>query len=390
MAKIAILCDSNPLSKPRPARLIEMLSLDHQLYIFGKDIPPQPKQNNPTFFSFPPSKSASERTAQEEKELRKKCYQKDFHSLIFTPNRLILRSNLLAKPNLELLIVEDITLLPFALEYKSHNPHCKTIIDLREFYPLEYENNQEWLETLGAFFTYLCQTYLPKVDFALTVSRGLAQKYKEAFNLSPTLFLSLPPYHHLTPSTNTTLELIYHGLISPDRESENLLEIAKGLKEGIHLNLMILSNQPKFLQDFKAKASMHRNITLHPPVPLQSIIPFCNRFDLGLITLQPNSFNNTHALPNKFFEYIQSRLGVISTPLPSITPMIHQYNIGKCSQSFKPDSIIHTLNSLTQEEIHSFKQNAHQASQTLNTQTNQTKILQIINTLLKEQRGEQK
>lgn len=255
------------------------------------------------------------------------------------------------------------------------------MIDLREFYPLEYENDLAWLETFGKLFSFLCESYLPSVDLALTVSEGLQQRYKEAYGLSCELFLSLPPFFDLTPSENQRIELIYHGFISHDRESENLLEIATSLDSHLHLNIIALSNQPQFLESFTTQAQKIPSISLLPPVALQEIIPFTNRFDLGLITLKPNGFNNTHAMPNKLFEYIQARLGIISTPLPCIKPMLEKYRLGLCSKDFETSSLIALLNSLDKQRVQTLKKEAHQASQSLNLSNNQAKILSIISSM---------
>lgn len=383
MNHIAILCDSNPFSKPRPARLIEMLKEHYTLFIYGRECEGKEGLNT---FSFPSAKSSSQRSAKENEAIFQACLNKNFDFLLYTKEREILKEQLLSTPSLSLLIVEDITLLPFALLYKEQNPKSKVMIDLREFYPLEYENDPKWLASFGAFFEYLCATFLPKVDFALTVSEGIAKKYKEVYGLDCTLFLSLPPYFPLTPSKNEKIRLIYHGLISTDRESENLLEIASRLREGIEMNLMVLSNHPSFLQEFKNEAQKIPNLTLHPPVSLNEIIPFTSQFDVGLITLKPNGFNNTHALPNKFFEYIQARLALLTTPLPSLKSMIEQYSLGKCSKDFSTSSIIESINSLSLEEIQSYKQNASIASEKLNLSSNQVKILGIIQNLLGERK----
>lgn len=381
MKNIAILCDSNPTTKPRPARLIGMLKNHYNLFVFGKECPQIEAVET---FSFPPSKSSSQRSAKEQEELELACINKDFDKLLYTPNRLVLKDLLSNLHSLDLLIVEDITLLPFALEYKSKNPQAQVMIDLREYYPLEYENDSKWLKTFGAFFEHLCSTFLPQVDHALCVSEGIAKKYQEVYGIHPTLFFSFPPFSPLTPSKNSNLELIYHGLISPDRESFNLLEIAKDLKENITLNLIALSNHPSFLQDFYSQAQKIPSIRLHQARELSDIIPFTNSFDLGIITLKPNGFNNTHALPNKFFEYIQARLGVISTPLPSLAPFIEKYGIGKVAKDFQTSSLIELINSLSKEEVEGFKSNANLASPILSTQENQKKILDLIAKLLGE------
>ncbi|WP_027327100.1 hypothetical protein [Helicobacter pametensis] len=381
MKNVAILCDSNPLTRPRPHRLIQMLKNHHSLFVFGVNCPDIKGMQS---FAFPPLKSAKDRTPKEQEELESALKNQEFHPLIFTPNRLILQHQLLSTPHLDLLIIEDLVLLPIALSYKESYPDVKLMIDLREFYPLEYENDPSWLESFGRFFSYLCDSYLHQVDMALTVSEGLKQRYRESYDLECELFLSLPPFFDLKPTQNPRIELVYHGFISADRESENLLEIGSSLASHLHLNIIALSNHPRFLESFVSKAQQIPSISILPPVSLEEIIPFTHRFDLGLITLKPNGFNNTHALPNKFFEYIQARLGVIATPLPSLKPIIESHHLGICSKDFETQSLISLLNSLDVQTIKTLKNHAHKASHSLNLSSNQAKILSLISSLLGE------
>lgn len=378
MKNIALLCDQNPSLKPRPNRMIQMLKKHHHLFVFGSECP---SIEGVQTFAFPALKRAKDRTQKEQERLENSLKNGDFSQIIFTPNRLILQDQLFLLQNLDLLIIEDLVLLPIASLYKEKNPQTKIMIDLREFYPLEYENDPAWLETFGKLFNFLCESYLPSVDIALTVSEGLQQRYQEAYGLSCELFLSLPPFFDLTPSENQRIELIYHGFISHDRESENLLEIATSLDSHLHLNIIALSNQPQFLESFTTQAQKIPSISLLPPVALQEIIPLTNRFDLGLITLKPNGFNNTYAMPNKLFEYIQARLGIISTPLPCIKPMLEKYRLGLCSKDFETSSLIALLNSLDKQKVKTLKKEAHQASQSLNLSNNQAKILSIISSM---------
>lgn len=381
MKNIALLCDRNPILQPRPYRMIEMLKMHYSLFVFGSQCP---EIENVKTFSFPPLKTAKDRTPQEQEDLQHALMNQNFSKLIFTPNRLVLQKQLLSFSHFDLLIIEDLVLLPIALLYKDKNPRVKIIIDLREFYPLEYENDPSWLEGFGRFFDFLCRSYLHRVDLALTVSEGLRQRYKEVYHLNCELFLSLPPSFDLRPSQNERIELIYHGLISQDRESQNLLEIASSLDSHLHLNLIVLSNQPKFLESFIKQAKQISSISLFPPVALQEIIPFTHRFDLGLITLKPNGFNNTHAMPNKFFEYIQARLGIISTPLPCIQSLLEKHQFGFCSKDFSTSSLIALLNSLTMQQVKELKKKAHQASEIFCLPNNQTKILAILSSMLGE------
>ncbi|PAF44820.1 capsular biosynthesis protein [Helicobacter sp. 11S02596-1] len=388
--KVAILCDCDASKRPRPFRMIEMLKEIYEVFCISKssnrDLPSGfSNTDGVKYFYFPPDKTSKERTQEENEAILHHCLNRDFDKLIETPNREVITEILSALPPLDLIIIEDITLLPFATRFAhaSCKIRPKLLIDLREFYPLEYENDALWMETFGAFFEYLCQTYLPAVDGAMSVNTAIAQKYKEVFGIPCEVLHSLPPFYDLLPSEiDDTIGIIYHGFLSPDRDSKNLLEIATRLDERFCLYVMGMSNQAGFFESLKSQALGLKNLKFLPPVPMGDIIPFCNRFDIGIITLPNNSFNNTFALPNKFFEYIQSRLCVVAYPSPEIKAIIESSGVGKTADKFSPESIAGVLNALDQASIRAYKLASHNVAFAMSIASNKPKIIAIIESLL--------
>lgn len=369
--------DFDIAKRPRPARLLEMLKSHYELYAIAPELS---DLTGVKTFSYPAAKRAKERSKEEENLLQKRLQNHDFMPLIFTKERIYILEIFKQIPIIDMIIIEDITLLPLGLEYKKINPKIKLIIDLREYYPLEYEN-PKWLSRFGSFFYFLCKNYLKYVDSALCVSDEISKKYKEEFNIDCEIFYSFPPFHNIDPSViSKPISLIYHGFLSTDRNSQNLIEMAKLLDKRYHLYIMSLSNQANFLESLRAQKS--ENISFIPPVPMNEIITFTQKFDIGLLTLSPNSFNNANAMPNKFFEYIQARLGVISTPIKSLKGWIDQYRFGKCAQGFEAKDIAQCLNSLQNEEILNFKISSHKIAKQCSMDKNQKKILSIIKRVL--------
>ncbi|WP_095269943.1 capsular biosynthesis protein [Helicobacter sp. 13S00477-4] len=378
--KIAILCDFDIAKRPRPFRMIKMLQEEYKIFAISKE---GSFIQGIECFSFPAAKSSKQRTQKEDQIIQSYCYNREFDKLIYTPNRRVITDILTSIPVLDLIIVEDITLLPFASDYVLRHPNTKILIDLREYYPLEYENDFLWLETFGVFFKYLCTQYLPCVDFAITVSEGIAMRYQKDFGIACEIFYSLPPFFDLVPSKlSCRFEIIYHGFLSPDRHSKNLLQIAHLLDERFCLNIMGLSNQKGFIEGMQQEAQNISNLKFLAPVCMEDIIPFCNRFDIGLITLPKNGFNNTYALPNKFFEYIQSRLCVVSTPIFEVKSLIEEFNIGQCANGFEAEDVARVLNGLDKRLLGAYKHNASNIAQKYSTQTNHSKIISIIEGIL--------
>lgn len=380
MKKIAILADFDIAKRPRPFRLASMLKNKYDIFAISRECS---QIEGIRCFAFPAPKTSKQRSEEENQAIRSYCKNKEFDKLIYTPNRKPITDILQSLPSLDVIVVEDITLLPFATDYVSSHRKTKILIDLREYYPLEYENDPLWMESFGLFFEHLCKKYLPLVNSAIVVSEAIGRKYESVFGIFPKVFYSLPPFELLYPSEiSNPLKIIYHGFLSPDRNSQNLLEIAKKLDNRFCLYVMGLSNQKDYLQRIKDEAKDIPNLKFLPPVEMNNIVKFCNQFDIGILTLQKNNFNNANALPNKFFEYIQSRLCVVSTPLEEIKKNIDKYNIGKTSQGFDVQDIVHTLNSMDKQSIFTYKENASKASYDLSMEANIPRIEAIIEELI--------
>ena len=399
MFKLTLLCDHDITKKPRSSRMLQMLcgsrdkTLEFKINVIAKacenleSIPHISK--NIKLFSFPADKTSKRRSHRENMLIQERCQKGDFESLIYISTRSYIKSFLDSLPIQDLLIVEDITLLPFACDYKRHFPSCQILIDLREFYPLEYENDCQWLLGLGRLFKHLCETYLPYVDLALSVSEGLCERYRYDYGIECEVFYSLPPYYplspHFTPKTN--IKILYHGFISPDRSSFELLDLGRKLLElgnTYKLFVMALSNQKGFLESFCDQAQEIPTLEVLPPIKMQDIIPFSASFDIGLIPFKPTTFNLSHCMPNKFFEYLQARLCIVSTPLEDISKFLKQYSFGVCSNGSEVDCIFQTLSNLSPSLIDTFKMHAHQNALQWSMLSNQDRILHIIQNLLKK------
>jgi len=138
------------------------------------------------------------------------------------------------------------------------------------------------------------------------------------------------------------------------------------LDERFSLDLILVASDPRYLERLKSLAQRQSRIRFLPPIPMQDIPSFINNYDLGLYILEPNSFNNRHALPNKFFEFIQARLGVAIGPSPEMSRFVRQYDCGVVSPDFSPAALAAALRPVTAAQIDAWKQGAHAAADILN------------------------
>lgn len=287
------------------------------------------------------------------------------------------------------IICQDGLLVPLALAIREArmnrgNP-CPVILDAREYYPRQFEQKFIWRSVLGGINRYVCQKYFPQLDHIFTVSPGLAQGYKEEYGLSCDLLPSYPYYQQITPAPvhDGPLRCIHHGAASPGRKLETMIEAFAFLQERATLDFMLVPNDPGYLSSLKEKARPYQNIRFVDPVPMQDIVRYVSSYDMGVYLLNNSSFNHRHALPNKFFEYIQARLGVVISPLPDMSAMLQQYDLGIVAKDFTPQAFAEAIRSLTPESIARFKSNAHSAAQSLCWEQNEEHLRETLFSLMR-------
>ncbi len=363
---ILILCLTDPTTTPRPARLLRFLhSQGHSV-----DICAHPTENpiecNAYYALKKPCYTFASKVERKLIRALPPLYKNPQYLAQINDRQWGLENHQadLVKAEYDVIFVEDIHLLPFALTIKNNS---KIILDAREYYPQEIGNNLVWKIFESGYRKELCQKYLPQCDQILTVSPNLQKLYENNFNLKTSLFMSLPDYVDITPTEEKKRDhtkMVHHGLANPDRGLEGMIEIFETLDDRYSLDFY-LKGSPKYIEKLKAMSSHSPRIRFCDPVPFEQINTMLSSYDIGLYLLQPTGMNTKFALPNKLFEFIQARLAVVTGPSPDMAAIIHKYECGFTADSFKPQDTAELLNKLSYEDIFNAKGKSHKAAQEL-------------------------
>jgi glycosyltransferase involved in cell wall biosynthesis len=149
------------------------------------------------------------------------------------------------------------------------------------------------------------------------------------------------------------------------------------LDDRFELNLMLVGDTD-YIASLKQLAASHSNVNFLPPIGTKEIASFTNQFDVGIYSLPPTNFNNEHALPNKFFEYIQARLAIVIAPSPEMVRLVKQYELGVVAEDFSPRGMAHAIRGLTVEQIDQFKANASKHAYELSAEKNRELFMELI------------
>ena len=278
----------------------------------------------------------------------------------------------------DVIIANDADALPVALKIKGN---AKVIFDAHEYSPEENNDSLRWRILFKKYKTYLIGEYAQKADFMLTVCDGIAKKYNAEFGLNPMVLNNAADYFKNTNSMKVgdKIKIMHHGLALPQRKIENMIEMMDFVDERFELDLMLVFRKEEYKKELEQLIGTKKNVRLIPPVSTDEIVTFISQYDMGIYLLEPNNFNNKHALPNKFFEFIQGRLAIAIGPSPEMEKIVTDFDLGLISKNFDAKNLAETVNSFTTNKIIYYKEKCDLAAKDLNAENNYKKLQKEIN-----------
>jgi glycosyltransferase involved in cell wall biosynthesis len=267
--------------------------------------------------------------------------------------------------NPTVVIIHEPNWLPCA-SFKDRN--YTVIFNAHEYFPLQRETD-EWQLRFGRGYYELYKNHLGDVDLLINVSSGIQQKCLDEFGKDSILIPNAPFYDNTLLASVTTpdvIKLVHHGNAAPNREIEIMIKAVGSLlnlyETGVidieyKLDLYLNGNE-QYMSKLIFLANLYDNVRIMPHVDYEDIIKTINTYDIGIFLLPDNSFNHHHALPNKLFEYMQARIGIIITPLPDMMYFVKKYSTGIITDGFDAKACADTIKTLNPKKINEFKVNA--------------------------------
>lgn len=400
--KILILSYSNLSTDPRVIRQINSLKDDYEILASGLSpsgaggvgfLPIRPRNElTVTFhhdYPVPVRKAFSfiiknmnrfgRRLAKLKRDINSRS--SDFEKRYWSDERKLLARKLSAE-KFDLIIANEIDALPLALEISGGK--CRTILDTHEYYPGQYEHDEIWMKYNGTYVHYLCEKYMSKADAVFAVSEGIVNEFEKTFGVKPLLLTNAAPYADLNPSVvdENNIRLIHHGASIRARKLELMIELMNYTDDRFTLDLMLIPTDKDYHSELSKLAAGNRKVKFAEPVRTETIPHTINGYDIGLFILPPVNFNYRHALPNKFFEFVQARLAVAVGPSVEMENYVREFRLGIIADDFSPQSMAAELNRLDIDTILKFKQNSHRHAMELSAEKNTELIRTTVTDLL--------
>lgn len=270
----------------------------------------------------------------------------------------------------DLVVVNDHHLLPWVVKAVPALTDGPVILDLHEV----YSGNGTSLvyKLLIAPYDDWLLTFITSPVFTkhLTVAEGIADLYRDQYGLArPGVIRNVAPYEKLEPSPVDPdhIVLVHHGYAAVERGIDIMLDASLMLEPRFKLVLMVLGDDRSLAPLRQHPAIAAGRAEFREPVGVTEVARALNDYDLELIFFPPRFANNIYALPNKFFEAVQGRLGIVIGESPEIVGFVRDRGLGIVVDGWTAADLAGALNRLSADDIATMKQASNLAALDLST-----------------------
>lgn len=236
-------------------------------------------------------------------------------------------------------------------------PRFGVLADMHEYAPKQSPSSLKWNLLAQPYYNWICRTFAARAEAVTTVSSGIVDEYRREFGIEATLVVNATPYQELPINpVGAPIRLVHSGGVAVQRRLDIMIRGVRESRADVTLDLFLVGGETPLMAELRALAEGDPRIRFREPVPYGDLVETLNGYDVGLSIFPPTTFNLAWCLPNKFFDFIQARLGVIVGPSPEMKRFVDDYEVGLVLPDFEPASLAAALEDLTPERVSEWKQ----------------------------------
>ncbi|GAB2983614.1 glycosyltransferase family 4 protein [Mucilaginibacter puniceus] len=247
----------------------------------------------------------------------------------------------------DLYIGHNLGALPAAvIAAKKHKAKCG--FDAEDFHRQEVSDDVNSLHY--KLTKYIEDKYLIQTDYITASSPLITSEYKLLYpntNIATILNVFPKSTDVDVKSTNKKgpVKLIWFSqTVGKKRGIENIIKALQLLNKSFELHLLGNASDTIKTEFVDLAQNTAKSLFFHPPIAPDKLVEFISQFDIGLACETGFSLNNTMALSNKIFTYLQAGLAILSSDIPSQKQLVEQNpGIGSVYENNNIDSLISIL-----------------------------------------------
>lgn len=244
--------------------------------------------------------------------------------------------------------------------------------DLHEYSSRLNENDTGWNAHIRPLYEWMVRRHVRRAASASSIGEHIAREYERQFSLRDVAVVpNAAPYEpELVPGeVHSPIAMVHSGAARRERALEMHIDAAAEVGDSVSLDLYLTQDTTEYYRSLVARAERTSNVRVLPPVPYRDLVRTLNSYDVGLFSLPPTTFNTEWVLPNKFFDFVQARLGQIIGPSPEMVRILHEHDLGLVAEDFTTEALAARIAELTPEGVRRYKHNADVAARALSAES---------------------
>ena len=276
----------------------------------------------------------------------------------------------IARGDYDLIIFNDTHLIPWLGNTSVFTPaalRAHIHLDLHEFFPVDLPASTRFRFLLNGYHRW-GRRFISSPAFTTrsTVVSGIADLYQaELGGPPPTIVRNAPPYveQEPTPVDPGRIRLLHHGVAAWERGLRELVDAVRLLDDRFEITFMLTGSAAVIAELKEYSADIRDRVHVVPPAPMAELATTVNAFDLEVMFYKPMSTNLRLALPNKLFEAIQGRLGLVIGESPMMAEVVRAHDNGViCTTGWTAEDLAAALSPVTAADVERFKANSHRVA----------------------------
>ncbi|MFC2112607.1 glycosyltransferase [Bacteroidota bacterium] len=185
---------------------------------------------------------------------------------------------------------------------------------------------------------------LPRLRFSYTVSRSVANAYRELYGIEMEVIRNLPLTEREEPRRPDLLEcgpqriIIYQGALNVGRGLELMISAMQYL-DNYQLQIYGEGDLSAQLRQLSGELKLDDRITFLGRIPPEELKEHTRQASLGISLEEDMGLSYRYSLPNKLFDYIHAGIPVLVSDLPEMKKVVEDYSIGQVLNEREPENL---------------------------------------------------
>ncbi len=282
----------------------------------------------------------------------------------------------------DLIVLNDRHFAPWVddpLDFPRGADDRRIHLDLHEYFVPTLPASSAWALVTRGYYAWGRRHFAhPAFTSRSTVNSGIARLYEQELGVAPLAIVrNSPPLAQVepTPVDPARIRVIHHGAARWDRGLGEIIDAMRMLDDRFEMTFMLLGDPAVEAELSRRTADISSRVRVIPPVETTRITETIREYDLEVMFYPPRTRNLELALPNKLFEAVQARLGLVIGQSSMMQEIVEHYDNGVIVEGWSAEDLAAALQALTPERVTALKQASGAAALELNAEAERAAFL---------------